>query len=231
MKDYAKDKKKSMLVVKNPDIPKSSSFLVTVNTNQTTASLHKKKIDPKGFAVKLEQTATNLLEQEENYIPREDTELLNSDIYSVRVASSAFEIGPQKGTYHVHVHVTVRYKNTTSGYFHVDIKKFKKGLLDVLPIAEVYVNVRFAKSISDTISNYIEKQKATNPDFDLHEHSITLGQKRKKGRENKKTGGEDKRNGEATPKSPQRGGAGNDPEKRKRGRPRKQPKYGQEIIF
>jgi len=205
--DKRKEEKKAVLV-RNPDIPKQSSFLVTVNSNQTTESLKRKKIDPEKFAVRMEQIVSTELEMEGNYIPREDDELSSKDIFSIRVSSSALEIGPQKGTYHVHALVTIRYRNTTSGYFHINIREFKKALLAQLSIADIYVNVRYAKSVHDTITNYIEKQKQANPNFDLNEHNYEIGQKRRKKTKDTEAPGEAGRAGEAVVK-------------RKPGRPRK----------
>jgi hypothetical protein len=189
----------------NGDIPKSSSFIVTINSNQTPNSLKQKGTNVVDFQKKMIEALTFALNERSMYMPVQDNDLKESDILSIVLDDIGAELSPQKNTYHLHAYVTVKYKNDTSGYFHINIKELKKTLLTILPLTDVYINITFARKHTQTISNYIQKNRETNPDFDLNEYLTST----RRNKQAKKRGATE---AIVTP---------DPPAKRKRGRPRK----------
>ena len=142
MKDaYNVYKKDALYVKKNGDIPKTSSFIVTINSNQTPNTLSEKGSDVEEFKKLMVEALTFALKETSMYLPVNDDDLKLNDIIGIYLDDIAAEISPQKKTYHVHAYVTVKYKNDTSGYFHINIKELKKTLLTLLPLTDIYINI------------------------------------------------------------------------------------------
>lgn len=138
--------------------PKSSVFMVTINSNQTAESLQRKKISVDEFVDDFETKVQELLQEKELYKPVGDENLFLSDIYKLTVESIQTEIAPKTKTYHIHARVQLVYKGDSTGYFHMKLQDARKELNSRLAMPNVYLNVQFAKkTTNDIIDNYIKK--------------------------------------------------------------------------
>ena len=95
--------------------PKISSFLVTINSNQTAASIKRKKIPLAEFIGDFEGQVKDILSDKGMYKPVGDPLLLVEDIQKLSVEKICTEIAPKTKTYHIHARVDVFYRSDTSG--------------------------------------------------------------------------------------------------------------------
>lgn len=174
------DKKKNN--DKGDGVPKFSSFLITVSSNQNDNTLADKQIDKEKFAKKLKKVVLCAVANKENYIPRGEGLLASNDIYDIKISSKEFEIGSEKGNFHVHATVTVRYKNMGSTYFHVDIPKLRAEILRPLPVSDIHLNVEYVKKTPlHRAINYVNKTNALGEDSG----AVETGEGKKKTSETK----------------------------------------------
>lgn len=160
-KENGAKKKLAMVKMVSP-IPKSSNFLILVNSNQTEDSLKKKKIDVDRFSTNFMKTIIKECKNKENYKFQSDDTLTLDDIYEIKLDEAEKEIGDKLGMIHAHITSLVRYKNIGSGFIHVDIKKLKAAILEQLPLTNIQVKVEFIKPVYQRASNYVVKDKFNN---------------------------------------------------------------------
>lgn len=186
---------------------KSSSFHIMANSNQTENSLTQFDLSIEEFTEKFEKAVISEVKNENNYKPVADETLSISDIKEIKINEKGLEVGEIKGAIHIHVDVTVRYRNIGSGYFHVDFSKLKEGVLRALPITDFKLDVKFVKPPTAHISNYVRKSQFLNATVTAEDSTPT------------EYGAASTFNGQETKKKRKRTSG----TKSKRGRPRKKP--------
>lgn len=170
--------------------PKTSAFIVTVNTNQKYETLLREGFDVEEFLRKLKVICDNVLRRKDIFIPRGDSALTSKDIISNELTPSAVSIGPTGGTLHYHALVKVTYTGNNNGYFHLTRELIHSRILSQLPLDNIYVNFKHVKNFSTSVADYITQQNALDPNFDYDENLKKYGNGNNENRGRKNTSSE-----------------------------------------
>ena len=172
--------------------PKSSSFLVSCSTNKTEASLEQEYMeasmgDLRKFKAEYFLATLNALENKENYKPKKDLDLTTEDLISISVVSGSWEVGKINKRLHLHWRVEVIYNGASHGYFNVDWEKVQTEIREIMPEIDwgdgPYINSRYISSAPErSVTNYINKETAKDPEFSLIRRSHELQKERRRSR-------------------------------------------------
>lgn len=169
--------------------PKSSSFLVTVNTNKSEEALTQEYLEStlKTYSMFKADLLTSLhdaLYINDNYLPKADMGLSTDDIFGINVTSGYWElcsgvnkkyrdkVPKEKWRLHLHLRVEVIYKGTSTGYFHINCDSISRHIRDKIPGIKweggPYINSRYIYNPADkSVVNYVNKERERDPEFSL----------------------------------------------------------------
>jgi len=162
--------------------PKSSSFLVTLNTNKTENSLDE-IIDLRTFKSDMEELIVAAFTTDPHHtliVPKAPASVitqlptyiqvhLKRQIISVEVQLGCWELTtPRHGSrLHIHFVVSIKYHETFRGYFHIDRQELKNLVRNAFDAIDFklgpYLNIRHIKSIDLSVADYIKKMQTNDP--------------------------------------------------------------------
>ncbi len=171
--------------------PKTSGFLVTINTNKNKAVISTELLSTVAdndegeygyteLCKKVEEEVLRVMKLPEFLVPKLYKAKIDPSLYDdirkfifkIDAEPGAWEESEERNGRKIHIHMTLKimYSGRFVGYFHLDAKKLGAHIRSAVPELSwgkgPYIQIRFIKEASQTVAQYIHKE--------LHKQNTTL---------------------------------------------------------